>query len=218
MRWKPNISKTDSSPLLSQRLLAVSFYIPRLAWGRVSDHLFRWTQVANMTDSALDRIEGQLDSSGLCDTMSGKEYDVSVWKSIPGFAKIVILFQTIIILFMSFWVHQEYLNNSYLQVYVSGYLQGGAFATIGLISIGGFTTVAMVLFVKLRSTRKELEGILSTETVGVDGSGHGQRLDTRAEQHLIEMIRKTTPIMNSGPKTAGSMPTLRRADSQSPRE
>jgi len=149
---------------------------------------------------------------------SREEYDVSVWKSIPGFAKILILLQTLIILFMSFWIQQEYVNNSYLQAYVSGYLQGGASTTISLISIGGFTTVAMALYAKLRSTRKELAGILSTESTGPDGRGHGTHLDTRAEQHLIEMIRKTTPIMNSGPRTTGRMPTLRRADSQSSQE
>ena len=145
--------------------------------------------------------------------MSREEYDASVWKSIPGFAKVLILLQTLIIVFMSFWIHQEYLNNSYLQEYVSNYLQEGSFATISLISIGGFTTVAMALYAKLRSTRRELEGILSTETVEVHGSGLGQRLDTRAEQHLIEMIRKTTPVMNSRQRTAGRMPSLRRADS-----
>src|SRR5213593_515591 len=39
--------------------LAVLFYLPRLAWGRVSDHLFRWTRLAHMTDPALDQLEGQ---------------------------------------------------------------------------------------------------------------------------------------------------------------
>jgi len=38
------------------------------------------------------------------------------------------------------------------------------------------------------------EGILSREAVGPDASRLGQPVDTRAEQHLIEMIRKTTPI------------------------
>src|SRR5207249_11964767 len=39
--------------------LLVLFYLPRLAWRRVSGHLFRWTQLAHMTDSALDQLEGQ---------------------------------------------------------------------------------------------------------------------------------------------------------------
>ena len=214
MFWKPNISKTSSWGRANTGALAVLFYLPRLAWERVSNHLFCWTQLAHMTDPTLDQLEGQPEPLGTDKITNGEEHDASIWKSIPGFAKILILLQTLIITFMSFWIHQEYLNNSYLQAYMSGYLQGGLLAMISLISIGGFTTVAMALYAKLRSTRKELEGILSTETVGVDRSGHGQRLDTRAEQHLIEMIRKTTPIINSGPRTTGRMPTLRRADSQ----
>ncbi len=84
-----------------------------------------------------------------------------------------------------------------------------------LVSIGSFTIVAMALFVKLRGTRKELEGIISTEAFRADGRGRGQPVDTRTEQHLIEMIRKTMPVMNSGPGTDGRMPILRRKDSQS---
>ncbi len=87
-----------------------------------------------------------------------------------------------------------------------------------LISIGAFTIVAMALYAKLRRARKELEGMLSTEKAGPDGRRRGQALDTRTEQHLIEMIRKTTPIMNSGSGTAGPLPTLRRLDSESGRE
>src|SRR6266536_2128047 len=52
----------DSGRETSRNLLeflAVLFFLPRLAWGRVSDHLFRWTQLAHMTDSALDQLEGQ---------------------------------------------------------------------------------------------------------------------------------------------------------------
>ncbi len=111
---------------------------------------------------------------------------------------------------MSFWIYQEYLYNSYLQAYVSDNLQGGLFTAIVAISIGLFTIVAIVLYAKLRSTRKELEGILSTETVGPKGSRIGGPIDAGAEQHVLEMIRKTTPMMNSG--TGGPMPTLRRVD------
>ncbi len=172
-----------------------------------------------MTDPALDQLDGiaAIFREGARIT-SQEDRDVSVWKSVPGFAKVLILIQTLIILSLSFWIYQEYLNNSFLQTYVNGYLQTGSFTAITLISIGSFTIIAIALLAKLRSTRRELEWILSTESTGPDGRGRGTHLDTRAEQHLIEMIRKTTPIMNSGPRTAGRMPTLRRADSQSSRE
>jgi hypothetical protein len=116
---------------------------------------------------------------------------------------------------MSLWIYEEYLNNQYLQIYVNGLLQRGFLTAVILISIGTFTIVATALYAKLRSARRELEGMLSTEKAGPDGRRPGQALDTRTEQHLIEMIRKTTPIMNSGSGTGGQMPTLRRVDSQS---
>ena len=88
---------------------------------------------------------------------------------------------------MSFWIYQEYLNNSYLQTYVGGFFQGGFFTTIILVAIGLFTIIALGLFAKLRSTRKELEGIISTDTFQSNGRGRGQPVDTRTEQHLIEL-------------------------------
>ena len=111
---------------------------------------------------------------------------------------------------MSFWIYEEYLNNSYLQTYVSGYLQGSLFTLIVLTSIGLFTIIAVALYTKLRRTRKELEGIISTEKVGPNGRRIGGSVDAGAEQHVLEMIRKTNPIMDSG--TGGPMPTLRTVD------
>ena len=111
---------------------------------------------------------------------------------------------------MSFWIYQEYVNNVYLQSYVNFNLQGASFTAIVLISIGLFTIVAVALYAKLRSTRKELEGILSSEKGGTDGGRIDGPVDAGAQQHILEMIQKTTPIMNSG--TDGPMPTLRRVD------
>jgi putative copper export protein len=136
-------------------------------------------------------------------------------KSIPGFAKIIMLLQTAVIVFLLIWVVEEYSNNFYFQAYVNSFLQGTAFTAIVLISIVAFTVIAIALYWKLRRTRKELEGLLSTGRVGSSGNGHGQVLDSQTEQHLIEMIRKTQPIMNSG-ASPGGMPVLRR--SQSPEE
>jgi hypothetical protein len=135
-----------------------------------------------------------------------------VLKSIPGFAKIIMLIQSLVILFLLFWLGEEYTNNLYFQAYVNSFVKGSTFAAIVLISIIAFTVIALVLFLKLRRTRRELEGLLSTEKVESGGSRRGQVLDSRTEQHLIEMIRKTTPIINSG-STSGGMPVLRRSQS-----
>ncbi len=109
-------------------------------------------------------------------------------------------------------MYQEYLNNPYLQVYVNGYFQGAALTAIILLSIGIFTTVAFALYAKLRGYRKEIAS-LSKEKAGTDSSATGQRLDSRTEEHLIEMIRKTTPIMNPSSQTEDQMPILKRTDS-----
>jgi hypothetical protein len=143
-----------------------------------------------------------------------KEHNGSVLKSIPGFAKIIMLLQTLVILSLLVWLVEEYSNNLYFQAYVSNFTQGGAFAAILLISILAFTVVAVFLYLKLRSTRRELDGLLLTEKDGSRRSSHGHVLDNRTEQHLIEMIRRTQPIMDSG--SDGRMPVLRR--SQSPEE
>ena len=71
------------------------------------------------------------------------------------------LVQTIIILFLSFWIYQEYLKNPYLQSYVNGNIQGIALTAIILISIGVFTILVVLVYAKLRSYRKELDRIVS---------------------------------------------------------
>jgi len=141
-------------------------------------------------------------------------HEGSLWKRVPGFAKILILAQTVIILFMGFWIYEEYLNNVFLQAYVNGLFQGDALTAIILISAGAFATVAIILYARLRRTRKLLEAIISKETIGSYGGRLGEPLDKWTEQHLIEMIRKTSPIQNSRQSTSGQMPTLRRKGSQ----
>jgi hypothetical protein len=145
---------------------------------------------------------------------SKEVYEGSVWKRVPGFAKILILTQTVIILFMGFWISQEYLNNPYLQAYVNGFFQGDSLTAIILISIGSFATVGIALYARLWRTRKKLGGILSKEKIRPYGGRLGEPLDTWTEQHLIDMIRKTAPIQNSRSSTSGQMPTLRHKGSQ----
>jgi hypothetical protein len=119
--------------------------------------------------------------------------------------------QTVFIVFMSFWIYEEYQNNTYLQAYVNGNLNGISYSLIVITSIALFTIVALALYLKLRRTRKELEGLVLTNTTGPDGTRLG-RVNAREEEHLIEMIRKSTPVMSSG--ADGSMPVLRRRDTR----
>jgi hypothetical protein len=140
----------------------------------------------------------------------------SVWNRIPRFVKILVLAQSLANLFMGFWIYQEYLNNPFLQSYVNGFLRGGSLAAIILALTGLSGIVVVGLYVRLRGARRKLFGMRSREVVGSDRGRRSGPLDERTEQHLIEMIRKTQPIITSG--TSEGMPTLRRKDPQSPEE
>ena len=122
------------------------------------------------------------------------------------------ILQTVVIVFFVFWAYEEYLNNQYFQDYVNTTLGGGAFAIIAISTVGVFSAVASGLYMKLRNTRRELEQVISTETSPSEDHGSGSVLEPHVQQHIIEMIRKSTP-----PSTSGStgMPVLRREDQPS---
>ena len=126
------------------------------------------------------------------------------------------LFQSMIILFYVFWTYEEYMNNLYFQDYVNNSIAGGAFTIIALSTVGIFSAVASGLFMKLRGTRKELEQIhTETTTTGPtttsstpSGGSTSSGLEPHVEQHLINMIRNSTPTDASSSK----MPVLKREE------
>ena len=122
--------------------------------------------------------------------------------------------QSVVIFFLSFWIYQEYQNNQYLQTYVNTSLQGTGLGVIALALIAGFTTVALVLYKKLQRAQKELDEVLSNETVRKPVTRTPGFLDQKTEQHLIEMIRQAGPDQ---PTVQGSsMPVLKRVDEETP--
>jgi hypothetical protein len=48
---------------------------------------------------------------------------VSTWKRVPRFARIILIAQFVVIIFLATWIGQEYQNNQYLQAYVSSSIQ-----------------------------------------------------------------------------------------------
>ena len=82
----------------------------------------------------------------------------------PRFAKILIALQTLLNLFLVLWIYEEYVNNRYFREYVSSSLQAGVGATIVLGSTGLLVIIAVGLYAKLRSYRRELRLIISPET------------------------------------------------------
>jgi hypothetical protein len=127
--------------------------------------------------------------------------------------KILLIVQSLVIGYLGFWMYENYQNDFYFQSYVNASLQGSGFTIVALSSVGVFSAVAMGLYLKLRSSHRELAHMILTEHSATEGQGSKGILEPHVEQHLIEMIRKSTPSDTSG--ASSSMPILKREDSQS---
>src|SRR6266581_1942719 len=134
-------------------------------------------------------------------------------RHIPGPVKVLLIVQSFVIAYLGIWMYENYQNDFYFQAYVNASLQGSGFAIVALISVGIFSAVAMGLYMKLRRTHKELEHLILTEQSAPQEQGSNTILEPHVEQHLINMIRKSTPSETSG--ASSSMPVLKRENSQS---
>ncbi len=127
--------------------------------------------------------------------------------------KVLLLLQSFVIAYLGLWIYENYQNDFYFQAYVNASLQGSGFAIFALSSVGIFSAVAMGLYLKLRRTHRELEHLIMTEHSVPEEPGSSTILEPHVEQHLINMIRKTTPTDTTG--TSSSMPVLKRESGQS---
>ncbi len=123
------------------------------------------------------------------------------------------MLQTLVIIFLAFWAYQEYLYNQYLQDYVNSYFQGSGLLVVILGSVGTFVLVGVVLYSKLRRTRRVLEDSNRAKDDRKEDTGARKILGPQMEQHLIEMMRRTTP---ADPSTSQQMPVLKRDEPQPP--
>jgi hypothetical protein len=105
---------------------------------------------------------------------------------------------------------ENYQNDFYFQTYVNSSLQGSGFTIVALSSVGIFSAVAMGLYMKLRRTHRELEHLIMTEHAPPEEQGATTILQPHVEQHLIEMIRKSTPAATTG--ASSSIPVLKREE------
>jgi len=113
-----------------------------------------------------------------------------------------------VIFYFIFWGFEEYANNYYFQAYVNSSLQGGGFAIVAASSVGVFSAIAAGLFMRLRQTRRELAHLAVAEGPGLESHESESVLGPHVEQHLINMIRKTTPADTA----SGSLPVLKREE------
>ncbi len=143
----------------------------------------------------------------------GEESNSSSSARVPGYVKLVMSLQTIIILFLSFWIYNEYLSNPFLQTYVNGALPSTTIAIVSLGSIGFFSALAIVLVKKLRTAQKELGVVLSDETVRNVVTKKPGFLDQQTEHHLVELIRRSNAQSNTATETV-PLPVLKRVDEE----
>jgi hypothetical protein len=86
--------------------------------------------------------------------------DFSVKRLMPGYAKIIMVLQSMMILFLSFWVVQEYMYNIYFQAYVNDIVQvnGSLIAILVFVSSLG---LALGLFKVLKSTHNQIGALVN---------------------------------------------------------
>jgi len=126
--------------------------------------------------------------------------------------KVLLLLQSFVIAYLGFWMYENYQNDFYFQAYVNASLQGSGFAIVALSSVGIFSAVAMGLYLKLRRTHRELEHLILTEHSTPQEEGSKTFLEPHVEQHLINMIRKSTPTETTS--ASPSMPVLKGENNQ----
>jgi hypothetical protein len=90
--------------------------------------------------------------------------DFSVKRLMPGYAKIIMLLQSMVILFLTFWVSQEYVYNIYFQAYVNDMIQtnGSLIAILVFVSSLG---LALGLFKVLKSTHRQIGALVNQPSV-----------------------------------------------------
>ena len=150
--------------------------------------------------------------------------DFSVKRLMPGYAKIIMLLQSIVILFLSFWVLEEYTYNIYFQAYLNDMVQtnGSLIAILVFVSSLG---LALGLFKVLKSTHGQIGALVNrpqTPTMAPIASGPKQSIDLHpmvaalkadmAHQGSMEPI---PPIeINEAPSPSPRVPTQPQPDPQ----
>src|SRR3989442_14706041 len=105
------------------------------------------------------------------------------WGDTPRFVKIVLLLQAMVIVGLSAWIYNEYVNNQYLQMYLSSLFQGRG-SMIAVIGFGGLLGTALIgILLKAGDILGEIE-------------------------HLSEKVEERTGVNLARPETSTLMPVL----------
>jgi hypothetical protein len=90
------------------------------------------------------------------------------WSGIPGFAKILLVVQAMVIVGLSAWFYNEYVNNQYLQAYMLSILAGKESA-LAVLGLGGLVGTALIgILLKAGNILGEIEHISEKVDAGTD--------------------------------------------------
>src|SRR5437899_6002427 len=79
------------------------------------------------------------------------------WRDTPRFVRIVLILQAMIIVGLSAWIYNEYVNNQYLQMYLFSLFQGRG-SVIAVVGFGGLLGTALIgIFLKAGNILGEIE-------------------------------------------------------------
>ena len=105
----------------------------------------------------------------------------------PGFAKGIMLFQTLVILLLSSWIVEEYLNNIYLQTYVNDQLQAYG-AIIAILVITATLGLAFGLLKVLKSTHRQIGALVNPpEAPNLPRTSSGPTLAASGQKSEIDL-------------------------------
>jgi hypothetical protein len=81
------------------------------------------------------------------------------WSSVPRLARILLIVQAIVIVGLSAWIYNEYVNNQYLQRYLFSLFDGKG-PMLATLSIGGVIATALVgILLKAGNVLGEIEDL-----------------------------------------------------------
>lgn len=102
------------------------------------------------------------------ETVLAQNADFAGGRTMPGSAKIIMVLQTLVILFLSSWIVEEYLNNRYLQLYINDVVQANSSLIAILVIVSG---IGMTLGLRkiLRSHHPEIGALVTQPQVASSG-------------------------------------------------
>ncbi len=110
------------------------------------------------------------------------------WSSVPGFAKILLVIQAIVIVVLSGWIYNEYMYNQYLQAYLFGLFQGRG-SLLAVIGFGGLVGAVLVgILLRAGNVLGEIEHL--SEKAGSGNGASTAMVQGSAQMPVLEIANR----------------------------